>query len=249
MTASAPGAVRAAQHRADVARLLDALDDDDERRRAAGRATRAPSTGCPDDRDEALGPLAERELGEDRLVRGVDRAPCPRGADRARPGRPGPASSGSQTNASTTSTPASSARRSSRAPSTRVRPVRSRSRRSRSAERGLDPRVRGAGQDAAGWGSARRHHARPADAREGARGRGARPSARRRAPRSPASIDAAGRRVAAAERRRQPVAVEPRRVRGQQDEAVGLEEPRRTRRGAPARSSLEPPGARPGPCP
>ena len=128
------GAIGAAQDRAEVARLLDALDHDDERIVRQAQRRRAPSDGIADDGDEAFGALAERELREDRL--GRRRIGVPRSRRRSSAARAsGPASSGSHTNASTTSTPASSARRSSRAPSTSVRPVRSRSRRSRRAAR------------------------------------------------------------------------------------------------------------------
>ena len=134
------------------------------------------------------------------------------------------------------STPASRARRSSRAPSTRVRPVRSRSRRSRRRGRGLDARVGGARQERSGGGG---HPASSCAGRPTWRRRRARVDDRRRSS-GPARRARVARRPgpsAAAEAPRQPVAVELRGMRGQEDEPAGLEHPRggrqERRRGRP----------------
>ena len=68
ITASRAGAVGGPQDRAEVAGLLDALDDDDER--LVGQASRPSSAGRrrPDDRDDAVRPVAERELARGRRL-------------------------------------------------------------------------------------------------------------------------------------------------------------------------------------
>ena len=215
-----PGPVGAAQDGPDVAGLLDALDDDDQRlgRERAGRRDRAPGSGRP---RRAPRPDRRRPASRTpaRVVVGRDRRAARSASSAARASWP--ASSGSQTNASTTSTPASSARRSSRAPSTRVRPVASRSRRSRSAAAAL---IRGFAGLVSG-GSRHRGHDAPSQ-------RAKAPSARRRAGRP--SRDA-GRRPRCATRTGAPAhrpadgsarrsGAEMLGVRGQQHEAVGGEE-------------------------
>ena len=131
MTRVGPGAVGAAQHGAEVARLLDALDDDDQRSVGQAQVVERERRGA-DDRDEPLGPVAERELGEGGLGRRGDRDAGRRAARRARRGRPRRRAAARRRTPRRPRRPASSARRSSRAPSTSVRPVASRSRRSRS---------------------------------------------------------------------------------------------------------------------
>ena len=71
-TASTPAPSALRRTGAEVARLLDAFDHDDERR------VREPEVGerrrrDAHDRDETLRPLAEGELGEDGLAGGLDR--------------------------------------------------------------------------------------------------------------------------------------------------------------------------------
>ena len=62
------GAVGGPQDRPEVAGLLDALDDDDERLRGeAAISASSASTGIADDRDDAVRPVAERELADDGL--------------------------------------------------------------------------------------------------------------------------------------------------------------------------------------
>ena len=127
------GAVGAAQDRPEIARLLDRLDDDDERvapgpradrgrARAGGATATTPSARSP----KASFASAASVTGHEARI---GRRRAGRAARRRRSIDSGPA----QTNTVSTATPASSARSSSRAPSMRIRPVRSRSRRSRSA--------------------------------------------------------------------------------------------------------------------
>jgi hypothetical protein len=59
MTASAPRAVRASQDRTEIARFLHALEDDDEG--VVGIARRQIGRRDARDRDETLGPFAERD--------------------------------------------------------------------------------------------------------------------------------------------------------------------------------------------
>ena len=90
MTGAGPGAVGAAQDGADVARLLDAFDDDDEGI-GRDRQVREGPRRRPDDGDEAFRPVPEGELGERDLGRAMDagrRRPRRRRARPARPGHP-----------------------------------------------------------------------------------------------------------------------------------------------------------------
>ena len=70
-TASTAGAIGAAQDRAEVARLLDPLDDRDQRIVRQHERVELERRD-PRDRDQPLRPLAEGELGEDRLARRLD---------------------------------------------------------------------------------------------------------------------------------------------------------------------------------
>ena len=227
-----PGPVGAAQHRAEVARLLDALDDHDAADRRAGRAPRERSTGCG--RPRPAPRRARRTRAWRRPVRssawiGV---PSPRAAGRARPARPVP--------------PGVVRRRRPRRPRPRVERAAELARAVderqpgplaiasvAQGDRGRDPRVRRARQQRRGRG---RHADIMTGRRTARRRRASSPPVRRRpGSRSPASIDAArppsrGRAGRAASRSRP----KPWRVGGQQHETVGLEQLAARGRAGPA---------------
>ena len=158
--------------------------------------------------------------------------------------RPGPARSGSQTNASTTDDPGlegaaelAGAVDQGQAGSIALATL-------AQGRRGLDPRVGEAGQDRQGRGGHRRHHAPPV-VRAKAPSSRTRPSDVGRRPGRRASIrPASPSETRPSSELGQAVAVEPRRVRRQEHEPVGLEDAGAGRQQA-RQVLLQPPWTRP----